>query len=67
MVPVYVVRKYPEGKPAGENDPKPCEVVSAWADVYAAKHEASRWEQDSKIPHDYIEGVLILAPHSALR
>lgn len=65
MVPVYVVRKYPEGKPA-EGEVKPCEIVSAWADVYAAKHEAMRWEQDTKVAHDYVEGVLILAPHRTL-
>ncbi len=65
MTPVYVVRKYPEGIPAlGEN--KPAVIVSAWLDVYEAKHEAARWEQDSKIPHDYVEGVLILAPHRCL-
>ena len=65
MIPVYVVRKFPEGPPAMGED-KPFEILSAWTDVYAAKHEAARWEQDSKIPHDYCEGVLILAPHRHL-
>jgi hypothetical protein len=66
VIPVYVVRRFPEGVPAMGED-KPVEIVSAWSDVYAAKHEASRWEQDTKVAHDYIEGVLILAQHSTLR
>ena len=36
------------------------EIVSAWADEYHAKHEAMRWEQDSKRPHDYVRGKLIV-------
>ena len=48
-LPVYVVREKNEGE---------VKVLSAWSDVYAAKYEAARWEQDSKIEHDYIEGVL---------
>lgn len=60
MVPVYVVRKFSEGRN------KPPVIVSAWADVYEAKYEATRWEQDSKVPYDYVEGVLVLAPHSVL-
>lgn len=60
MVPVYVVRRFPEGRE------KPPVLVSAWADIYDAKHEALRWEQDTKVPYDYVEGVLILAPHKAL-
>jgi hypothetical protein len=35
-------------------------TLSAWPDEYAAKYEASRWEQDSKMPHDYIEGILLV-------
>lgn len=35
-------------------------IVSAWTDVYKAKFEAARWKQDSKIPHDYVEGNLQL-------
>jgi len=39
-------------------------VISAWADKYAAKFEADRWEQDSKTPHMYTEGWLVLVPHA---
>jgi hypothetical protein len=60
MTPVWVVRKFPEGRD------KPPVIISAWEDVYAAKHEAQRWESDSKVPHDYVEGVLIIAEHKHL-
>ncbi len=50
-VKVYVVRIHNPGQ-----EPQ---FVSAWPDSYAAKFEALRWETDSKIPHDYIDGVLI--------
>lgn len=62
MVPCFVVRRYPhpEGR-AGE-----FEVVSAWTDIYAAKHEATRWEQDTKVPHDYVEGVIVLTSNRPL-
>ena len=60
MVSCYVVRRYPEGCD------KPFEILSAWTDVYAAKHEASRWEQDSKVPHDYVEGVIVLTSNRPL-
>jgi hypothetical protein len=48
-IPVYVVRIH---RPDG------AEILSAWPDVYGAKFEATRWEQDSKIKHDYVRGVL---------
>jgi hypothetical protein len=35
-------------------------VVSAWTDVYRAKFEAARWEQDLKTPYDYVRATLIL-------
>lgn len=35
-------------------------TLSAWPDEYTAKYEASRWEQDSKQPHDYVEGILLV-------
>lgn len=61
MVPVFVVRKIvlKDGKFQAE-------ILSAWTDRYYAKHEAQRWEEDSKVAHDVIEGVLVLAPHSTL-
>ena len=34
-------------------------ILSAWPDEFEAKYEAARWEQDSKVSHDYIEGVLL--------
>lgn len=49
-IPVYVVRIKPEGGRVVH--------LSAWPDVYAAKYEATRWEQDTKIPHDYVNGTL---------
>jgi hypothetical protein len=59
VTPVYVVRRLvPSHEP---------EIVSAWADIYAAKFEAQRWETDTKIPHDFVEGVIIIAPHALLR
>jgi hypothetical protein len=49
---VYVARRrMPDGSMG---------VLSAWPDVYEAKFEALRWEQDMKIEHDYVEGVLTL-------
>ena len=39
---------------------KGAEVLSAWPNEYAAKFEAQRWEQDLKVTHDYVPGVLIL-------
>lgn len=33
-------------------------ILSSWTDPYAAKHEAQRWEEDSKIPHEVIPGNL---------
>lgn len=47
---VYIVRKFTQGP---EQTP---EILSAWTNEYAAKHEATRWEQDSKIRHDYVRG-----------
>lgn len=29
-------------------------LLSIWPDVYGARWESSRWEQDSKIKHDYV-------------
>jgi hypothetical protein len=53
-VPVFIVRKFTHGTQ------QPPEILSAWADEYAAKFEANRWMQDSKIPHDYVTGVLLI-------
>lgn len=49
---VYIVRKFTQGP-----EQKP-EILSAWTDEYAAKHESTRWEQDTKIKHDYVRGWL---------
>jgi hypothetical protein len=53
-VHVFIVRKFTQGP-----EQKP-EILSAWTDEYAAKYEASRWEQDSKIKHDYVRGSLVV-------
>jgi hypothetical protein len=50
-VDVFVVRQ----KVGGE-----WQIVSAWVDEYAAKHEALRWTQDTKVPHDYVPGKVVL-------
>ncbi len=50
-IKVWIVRR--KNKESGR-----MEAISAWPDVYDAKFEADRWEQDSKIPHDYIPGSL---------
>ena len=50
-IPVYVVRRY--GKDG-------IEILSAWPDTYEAKFEADRWEQDSKVRHDYVKGELVI-------
>jgi len=47
---VWVVRRF--------DDPVSPTILSAWSDVYDAKFEATRWEQNSKIKHDYVEGEL---------
>jgi len=44
-VQVYVVRRL---------DPNGIVLLSAWFDPYAAKFERNRWEEDSKVPHDYV-------------
>jgi hypothetical protein len=43
---VWLVRRH---------DPKHGIIMhSAWPDIYQAKFEAARWEQEDKVTHDYV-------------
>lgn len=58
-MPCYAVQRAKRWSSAGVEE---WETLSAWTDIYAAKYEAARWEQDSKVPHRYVTATLVLLP-----